>query len=178
MKMTQIDEGAMRHDSTLNYAVGETSLGRVLVATSDKGVRAILFGDAGEALADLRQAFPDASLIAGDGTYGDVVRKVETLVESPSSGLDLPLDIKGTAFQERVWQALRAIPVGETASYADVAERIGSPEAARAVAQACGANNLAVAIPCHRVVAAGGSLSGYRWGAGRKQALLDREAGA
>jgi AraC family transcriptional regulator of adaptative response/methylated-DNA-[protein]-cysteine methyltransferase len=179
MKMTQIDEGALRHDGTLNYAIGETSLGRILVAASDKGIRAILFGDAGETLTeDLRKAFPDANLAAGDDSHGDVVRQIEALVESPSSGLGLPLDVKGTAFQERVWQGLREIPAGETASYTDVAERIGSPDAVRAVAQACGANMLAVAVPCHRVVAADGSLSGYRWGVERKRALLDREAGA
>lgn len=177
--MTQIDEGAMRHDSRLHYAVGETSLGRILVATSDKGIRAILLGDAAAALTDdLRQAFPDARLVASDGEDDELIRKVETLVERPGSGFDLPLDPRGTAFQERVWQALREIPAGQTASYRDVAERIGSPDSVRAVAQACGANNLAVAIPCHRVVAADGSLSGYRWGAERKRALLAREAAA
>lgn len=174
--MTRIDEGATRHASTLHYAVGETSLGRVLVAASDKGVRAILLGEGAAALTeDLRRAFPDARLVASGRDDSGLLRKVETLVERPASGFDLPLDPRGTVFQERVWQALREVPAGRTASYGEIAERIGSPDSVRAVAQACGANNLAVAIPCHRVVAADGSLSGYRWGAERKRALLARE---
>jgi AraC family transcriptional regulator of adaptative response/methylated-DNA-[protein]-cysteine methyltransferase len=103
------------------------------------------------------------------------VARVLELIEAPAVGLDLPLDIKGTAFQRRVWAALRAIPAGSTASYAQVAERIGQPGASRAVAQACGANTLAVAIPCHRVLRGDGDLGGYRWGAARKRALLERE---
>jgi AraC family transcriptional regulator of adaptative response/methylated-DNA-[protein]-cysteine methyltransferase len=125
---------------------------------------------------DLQDQFPKANLIGGEGGYEDLVAKVVGLIEKPGVGLDLPLDIRGTAFQQRVWTALQQIPVGSTASYADIAKLIGMPKAVRAVAQACGANSLAVAIPCHRVIRNDGALSGYRWGVKRKQALLDREA--
>jgi AraC family transcriptional regulator of adaptative response/methylated-DNA-[protein]-cysteine methyltransferase len=127
---------------------------------------------------DLQDQFPKANLIGDDGDYEDMVAKVIGLIETPSVGLDLPLDIRGTAFQQRVWKALQQIPVGSTASYADIARSIGMPKAVRAVAQACGANSLAVAIPCHRVIRNDGALSGYRWGVERKRALLDREAQA
>jgi AraC family transcriptional regulator of adaptative response/methylated-DNA-[protein]-cysteine methyltransferase len=127
---------------------------------------------------DLQDQFPKANLIGDDGNYEDMVAKVIRLIETPSVGLDLPLDIRGTAFQQRVWKALQQIPVGSTASYADIAKSIGMPKAVRAVAQACGANSLAVAIPCHRVIRNDGALSGYRWGVERKRALLDREAQA
>jgi AraC family transcriptional regulator of adaptative response/methylated-DNA-[protein]-cysteine methyltransferase len=172
--MTPIDQG-----NELRFAIGETSLGRILVASSDKGIRAILFGSGSDALvAELRKEFPDTSLVAGDGDYGNVVAKVARLVEAPASGFDLPLDIGGTEFQQDVWQAIREIPAGATTNYTDIAKKIGSPEAVRAVAQACGANKLAVAIPCHRVVKADGSLTGYRWGDERKRILLEREATA
>ena len=166
-------------DANIRFAVGECSIGSVLVALSPKGVCAILLGDDPDALArDLQDRFPQANLIGGDAGFEDLVAKVVGLVETPSVGLDLPLDIRGTAFQQRVWQALREIPAGKTASYTDIARRIGEPKAVRGVAQACGANTIAVAIPCHRVLRNDGALSGYRWGVERKRALLDKEASA
>ena len=167
-------------DTAIRFAVGECSLGSILVAQSDRGVCAILMGDDPDALArDLQQRFPHAALVGGDTAFERLVAKVVGFVEAPRVGLDLPLDVRGTAFQQRVWQALRAIAPGQTASYAEIAKRIGAPKSVRAVAQACGANALAVAIPCHRVVRNDGALSGYRWGVERKRALLEREgAGA
>jgi AraC family transcriptional regulator of adaptative response/methylated-DNA-[protein]-cysteine methyltransferase len=163
-------------DTPIRFAVGECSLGSILVARSERGVCAILLGDDPEVLArELQDRFPRAELIGGDGDFEALVARVVGFVESPALGLDLPLDVRGTAFQQRVWQAFVAIPVGETASYAEVARRIGAPGSIRAVAQACGANALAVAIPCHRVVRSDGALSGYRWGVERKRTLLDRE---
>jgi AraC family transcriptional regulator of adaptative response/methylated-DNA-[protein]-cysteine methyltransferase len=160
----------------IHFAIGECSLGAILVARSERGICAILMGDDAQALvADVQDRFPRAELVGGDATFDTWVARVVGFVEQPGLGLDLPLDIRGTAFQERVWQALLAIPVGSTASYTDIAARIGQPSAVRAVAQACGANALAVAIPCHRVVRNDGGLSGYRWGVERKRALLDRE---
>lgn len=160
----------------IRFAIGECSLGSILVATSDRGVCAILLGDDPDALArDLQDKFPEANLIGGDSEFEQLIAKIVGFVEAPAVGLDLPLDIRGTAFQQRVWQALREVPAGSTASYSDIAMRIGAPRAARAVAQACGANSLAVAIPCHRVVRHDGGLSGYRWGVERKRALLERE---
>jgi AraC family transcriptional regulator of adaptative response/methylated-DNA-[protein]-cysteine methyltransferase len=160
----------------IRFAIGQCSLGSILVAATDKGVCAILMGDDPDALArDLQDRFDRADLVGGDEAFDATVAKVVGLVEQPSQSFDLPLDIRGTAFQRRVWQALRDIPVGETANYADIAIHIGQPKAVRAVAQACAANNLAVAIPCHRVVRRDGALSGYRWGVERKRALLDRE---
>jgi AraC family transcriptional regulator of adaptative response/methylated-DNA-[protein]-cysteine methyltransferase len=148
----------------------------VLVAASDKGVCAITLGDDPDALVrELQDRFPRARLVGGDAQFERRVAEVVGLVEAPGLGSDLPLDVRGTAFQQRVWQALREIPPGETASYADVAEKIGAPKAVRAVAQACAANPLAVAIPCHRVVRTDGALSGYRWGVERKRELLKRE---
>jgi AraC family transcriptional regulator, regulatory protein of adaptative response / methylated-DNA-[protein]-cysteine methyltransferase len=164
-------------DAEIKFAVGECSLGSILVAASKKGVCAISFGDEPDALVrDLQDRFPKARLIGGDVDFERLVAKVVGFVEAPTIGLDLPLDIRGTAFQHRVWAALRDIPVGSTASYTDIAERIGEPKAVRAVAGACAANKIAVAIPCHRVVQNDGSLSGYRWGVDRKRALLDKEA--
>jgi AraC family transcriptional regulator, regulatory protein of adaptative response / methylated-DNA-[protein]-cysteine methyltransferase len=163
----------------IRFAIGECSLGSILVATSDRGVCAILLGDDPDELArDLQDQFPCANLIGGDAGFEELVAKVIGFVEAPGIGLDLPLDVRGTAFQQRVWQALRAIPAGETASYTEIAHRIGSPNSVRAVAQACAANALAVAIPCHRVVRTDGGLSGYRWGVERKRALLAKEAHA
>ncbi|WP_374654781.1 bifunctional DNA-binding transcriptional regulator/O6-methylguanine-DNA methyltransferase Ada [Phenylobacterium sp.] len=165
--------------AVIRFAVGECSLGSILVAATDKGVCAILLGDDPQALTeDLQDRFAQAELIGGDAEFEALVAKVVGLVEQPRLGLDLPLDVRGTAFQQRVWQALREIPAGETASYAQVAESIGKPAAVRAVAQACAANALAIAIPCHRVVRNDGALSGYRWGVERKRVLLDREAAA
>lgn len=162
----------------IRFAVGECSLGAILVAQSERGVCAIALGDDADALVrDLQDRFPSATLVGGDAAFEQQVARVIGFVEAPQLGLDLPLDIRGTAFQQRVWAALREIPPGETHSYRQVAERIGSPGSARAVAGACAANPLAVAIPCHRVVRNDGGLSGYRWGLERKRALLDREAG-
>ena len=160
----------------IRFAIGACSLGAILVARSDRGVAAIMLGDDPDALArDLQDRFPHARLIGGDAGFERLVAQVVGFVEAPHIGLDLPLDVRGTAFQQRVWQALREIPAGATASYAQVARRIGAPQSVRAVAQACAANPLAVAIPCHRVVRSDGALSGYRWGVERKRALLERE---
>jgi AraC family transcriptional regulator of adaptative response/methylated-DNA-[protein]-cysteine methyltransferase len=165
-------------DTAIRFAIGDCSLGAILVAASERGVCAILMGDDPEALArDLQDRFARAELIGGDAVFEQWVAKVVGLVEVPRLGLDLPLDVRGTAFQQRVWQALREIPPGATASYSEIARRIAAPKAVRAVAGACAANTLAVAIPCHRVVRTDGSLSGYRWGVERKRALLEREAG-
>lgn len=163
---------------SIHFAVGACWLGAILVAASEKGVCAISFGDNPDALVrDLQDRFPKARLIGGDADFEQLVAEVVGFVETPTLGLDLPLDVRGTAFQQRVWQALREIPAGSTASYADIAQRIGQPKAVRAVAQACASNAIAVAIPCHRVVRTDGSLSGYRWGVERKRALLEKERG-
>lgn len=160
----------------IRFAVGECALGAILVAASPRGVCAILLGDTPEALIrDLEARFPRAELVGGDGDFEQMVATVVGFVDQPRQGLALPLDLQGTVFQQRVWQALREIPAGATASYAEIARRIGAPAAIRAVAGACAANPLAVAIPCHRVVRSDGGLAGYRWGIARKQALLERE---
>ncbi|PAV26242.1 AraC family transcriptional regulator [Tamilnaduibacter salinus] len=164
-------------NETIRFAVGECSLGAILVASSERGVCAIQLGDDPDALArELQDQFPNATLTGGDAAFESQVAAVVGFVDSPQIGLDLPLDIRGTAFQQRVWQALRRIPAGETASYSEIAQRIGSPKSVRAVARACASNRLAVAIPCHRVVRKDAGLSGYRWGVERKRALLEREA--
>ncbi len=164
-------------NTDIRFAIGQCSLGAILVAGSQRGICAILIGDDPELLIqDLQDRFPKANLIGGDSDFEAWMAQVVGFVESPAIGLDLPLDIRGTAFQQRVWQALREIPAGTTASYSDIAERIGAPKAVRAVAGACAANALAVAIPCHRVVRNDGALSGYRWGVERKRALLEKEA--
>ena len=161
----------------IRFAIGESSLGAILVASSQKGVASILIGEDPNALVeDLQDRFPKARLIGGDADYEKLVAQVVGFVEAPRLGLDLPLDVRGTAFQQRVWQALREIPAGRTASYTEIATRIGSPKSVRAVAGACAANNIAVAIPCHRVVRNDGALSGYAWGVDRKRALIAREA--
>lgn len=160
----------------IRFAVGECSLGSILVAATERGVCAIALGDDPEALVhDLERRFPRADLAGGEADFEQLVARVVALVECPGSADELPLDVRGTAFQERVWQALRAIPSGTTASYAEIAARLGQPRAVRAVAQACAANVLAVAIPCHRVVRSDGAVAGYRWGVERKRALLARE---
>lgn len=175
--MTPSDYRAGGANAAIRFAVGECSLGSILVASSERGVCAILLGDDPDALArQLQDLFPRAELIGGDAEFESLVAKVVGFVEAPGLGLDLPLDVRGTAFQQRVWRALREVPVGETLSYTELARRIGSPKAVRAVAQACAGNMLAVAIPCHRVVRSDGGLSGYRWGVERKRALLGREA--
>jgi AraC family transcriptional regulator, regulatory protein of adaptative response / methylated-DNA-[protein]-cysteine methyltransferase len=164
-------------NAEIKFAIGECSLGLILVAASGKGVCAIFFGDRPEELvAALEKQFPRARLVPGDPAFEALTAKVIAFVESPRADFELPLDIRGTAFQHRVWNALRRIPLGSTASYAEIAESIGAPTAARAVARACATNPISVAIPCHRVVGADGSLSGYRGGVHRKRALLDREA--
>lgn len=164
-------------NTEIRFAVGECSLGSILVAKSERGICAILLGDDPGTLArDLQDRFPRANLIGGDKGFEKLVAKIVGFVEAPALGLDLPLDVRGTAFQHRVWQALQKIPAGATASYTDIAKRIGAPKSVRAVAQACAANALAVAIPCHRVVRNDGALSGYRWGVERKRALLRCEA--
>lgn len=161
----------------IRFAVGESSLGSILVAATEKGVCAISLGDDPDALVrELQDRFPRAEFIGGDAGFEHWVARVVGFVESPGTGLDLPLDIRGTVFQIRVWEALCKIPLGATVSYSDIARQIGAPKAARAVAGACAANTLAVAIPCHRVVRGDGGLSGYRWGVERKRTLLQREA--
>ena len=170
------DFRAAGQNNDIRFAVGQCSLGAILVAQSERGICAILLGDDPHQLVcDLQDQFRRANLIGADAEFEQLIARVVGFIEAPAIGLDLPLDVRGTAFQERVWQALREIPVGSTASYADIALRIGSPKAVRAVAQACGANSLAVAIPCHRVVRSDGNLSGYRWGVERKRELLERE---
>ena len=164
-------------NTEIRFAIGQCSLGAILVAASQRGICAILLGDDPAALlGDLQARFAQAQLIGGDTEFESWVAQVVGFVDAPALGLDLPLDIRGTAFQQRVWQALRDIPAGKTASYTEIAQRIGAPKAVRAVAGACAANALAVAIPCHRVVRNDGALSGYRWGIERKRALLDKEA--
>ena len=166
-------------NTKIRFAIGESSLGAILVAMSDRGVCAISLGDDPDTLVrDLKDRFPHAELIGGDSDFEQLIAKVVGFVEAPTLGLNLPLDVRGTAFQQRVWQALREIPVGETASYSEIAHRIGALRSFRAVAGACSANTLAVAIPCHRVVRNDGSLSGYRWGVERKAELLRRESKA
>ncbi len=160
----------------ITFAIGECSLGSILVACSNRGVCAIMLGEDPEKLArDLQDRFPRANFVGGDAKFDALVARVVGFVEAPRIGFDLPLDIRGTAFQQRVWQALREIPAGETASYAEIGRRIGAPRSARAVARACADNKIAVAIPCHRVVRTDGALSGYRWGVARKRALLKKE---
>jgi AraC family transcriptional regulator, regulatory protein of adaptative response / methylated-DNA-[protein]-cysteine methyltransferase len=177
--MTPTNYRAGGANTKIRFAIGECSLGSILVAQRARGVCAIFLGDDPNALIrELQDKFPRADLIGGDEGFERLVAKVVGFVEAPALGLDLPLDVRGTAFQQRVWQALREIPVGSTASYTAIAERIGSPTSVRAVAQACTANALAVAIPCHRVVRNDGALSGYRWGVERKRVLLEREAKA
>jgi AraC family transcriptional regulator of adaptative response/methylated-DNA-[protein]-cysteine methyltransferase len=166
-------------NAEIRFAAGHCSYGDIVVAKSSRGVCAILLGDDPDRLVrDLQDQFPNAELIGNDPAFEELVARVVAFVEAPSVGLGLPLDIRGTAFQERVWRALRTIRPGDTASYAEIAKRIGRPKAVRAVAQACARNPLAVAIPCHRVVRNNGDLSGYRWGVERKRELLDRERNA
>ena len=161
-------------NEVIRHAVGKSTLGLVLAASSEKGVCGILLGDDRELLVtELQRRFPKARLTRGDDHLAEII----ACVENPKLKPALPLDVRGTAFQQRVWQALREIPAGSTLSYAQVAEKIGSPKSVRAVAGACAANAIAVAIPCHRVVRSDGNLSGYRWGVERKRALLDREGG-
>ena len=161
---------------TIRHAFGHSDLGLVHVAATDRGICAIALGDDASALeAELARRFPRARIVAADAAFGEWVRRVIAFVEAPRDGLALPLDIRGTAFQRLVWEALQAIPTGQTVSYGELATRLGQPKAVRAVAGACAANKLAVVVPCHRVVGADGALTGYRWGVSRKRSLLDRE---
>lgn len=161
----------------LLFTTRPCSLGFLLAARSELGVRAILLGNnPDELVRELASRYPDDRLIRADDATSGLVEQVAAIIESPSKGLELLLDVRGTIFQQRVWQALREIPAGSTATYREIASRIGYPRAVRAVAQACAANPLAVAIPCHRVVRSDGALSGYRWGTHRKRVLLQREA--
>jgi AraC family transcriptional regulator of adaptative response/methylated-DNA-[protein]-cysteine methyltransferase len=161
---------------SIRFAVAACSLGALLVASTGKGICSILLGDDPDQLVrDLQDRFPKAELVGAEPEFERTVAQVVGFVEAPGIGLDLPLDVRGTAFQQRVWQALRQIPAGRTVSYAELAERVGLAAGARAVAGACAANPVAVAIPCHRVVRNDGAISGYRWGVERKQALLERE---
>lgn len=177
--MTPTDFRAGGADTEIRFAVAQCSLGAILVASSPKGVCAISLGDDPDALVrQLQDQFPRATLVGADREYEKIVARVIGFVEAPAIGLDLPLDVQGTAFQQRVWHALREIPAGATATYQEIAVRIGAPKAVRAVAGACAANTLAVAIPCHRVVRTDGNLSGYRWGIDRKRQLLRTEGAA
>ena len=161
----------------MQVAIAASSLGLVLVARSEKGIAAVLLGDDRDVLyRDFERRFPGAESREADATLAALAAEVVRCVESPAHELDAPLDLRGTEFQRRVWRALREIPAGSTATYADIAIRIGLPKSARAVAQACGANAIAVLVPCHRIVRSDGDLAGYRWGVERKRALLAREA--
>ena len=168
----------MSHDE-IHYAIGESSIGLVLVARSDDGLTTVLLGTDRDALRrELEGRLPRATLVEDATGLTAALGAVVAFIERPARDLDLPLDLRGTPFQQTVWKALREVPTGSTATYADIANRIGRPTSARAVAQACAANPLAVVVPCHRVVRSDGNLSGYRWGVERKRALLEREAGA
>jgi AraC family transcriptional regulator of adaptative response/methylated-DNA-[protein]-cysteine methyltransferase len=174
MKPTEFRAGG--EGATIRFAVGECSLGSILVAASDLGICSIALGnDPNTLVTELQDRFPNATLIGGDKQFERMVARVVAFVENPAAGLELPLHVQGTAFQQRVWKALCEIPRGATCTYSELAQRLGQPNAARAVAGACAANNLAVAIPCHRVVRQNGSLSGYRWGVERKSKLLKIE---
>ena len=175
MKPQEYKQGGK--NSTIHFVVGQSTLGSILVARSEQGVCAIWLGDDPATLVkDVQDRFPQATLVGADEAFESVVAQIVGLVENPAADFALPLDVRGTAFQQRVWEALRQIPAGQTASYAEIARSLGSPNAVRAVAGACAANRLAVAIPCHRVVRSDGALSGYRWGVERKRELLRREA--
>ena len=167
---------AKPENQSIRFAIGECSLGLILVASSQTGICAISLGDEAAQLTNaLHHRFPQAQPINGDPDFERLIAKVISFIEAPASKTDLPLDVRGTDFQQRVWQTLQTIPAGSTASYTDIANRIGSPQAVQAVAGACAANRLAVVIPCHRVIRTDGSLSGYRWGVKRKEELLRRE---
>ena len=160
----------------IRFAVGQCSLGSILVAATARGVCAILLGeDPAVLVRELQDRFAKARLVGGDGAFEALVARVVGLIEAPNQAFDLPLEVRGTSFQHRVWRALRAVPAGRTTTYAEIAARIGAPKAVRAVARACAANPVAVAIPCHRVIRSDRTLSGYAWGVERKRELLARE---
>jgi AraC family transcriptional regulator of adaptative response/methylated-DNA-[protein]-cysteine methyltransferase len=166
----------IRAAATIGFAVAPCSLGFVIIAVSEQLIRSIMVGDDPEMLvSDLQNQFPNDAIEVADKDEG-LVAQVVDLIDRPEQAAELPLDIRGTEFQMRVWNALKNIPAGTTVSYASLAKQIGAPHEVRAVAQACAANPLAVAIPCHRAVQANGELTGYRWGVERKRALLEREA--
>jgi AraC family transcriptional regulator of adaptative response/methylated-DNA-[protein]-cysteine methyltransferase len=174
MKPKQFKAGG--YGAAIRFAVGECSLGSILVAASDVGICSIAIADDPDTLVkELQDRFPSAELIGRDRRFERMVARVVAFVENPSAGLELPLHVQGTAFQQRVWKALCEIPCGSTRTYSELAQKLGQPNATRAVAGACAANPLAVAIPCHRVVRTDGSLSGYRWGVERKSKLLHLE---
>jgi AraC family transcriptional regulator, regulatory protein of adaptative response / methylated-DNA-[protein]-cysteine methyltransferase len=176
--VVRTDNVAAGAGEIIRFTVGECALGSILVAVGDKGIRAISLGDDPKKLRrELQDECSDTDPVADDAGLGPILAAVVAFIENPAAGLDLPLDPRGTTFQQRVWRALREIPAGATASYGEIAARIGAPKEAYAVAEACAANRIAVAIPCHRIVRKGGALAGYRWGFKRKQALLRREAG-
>jgi AraC family transcriptional regulator of adaptative response/methylated-DNA-[protein]-cysteine methyltransferase len=165
-------------NTQIHFGFFKSPLGLVAVASSSRGICSITLGDAEAVLArDLERRFPDAQLTRDDGKLRREFAKIAAFIDDPARGLDVTLDVGGTDFQRRVWRALRGIPAGETVSYAEIARRIDAPTSFRAVAQACGANRIALAIPCHRVVRGDGGISGYRWGVSRKRALLEKEAG-
>ena len=173
-----IGESAMewKMTETIRYAAGESSLGAFLAAASADGLVMVAFADAGEtAMNDLRARFPDAEIVEDSAGLRDTVDGVAQLIEHPEANAVLPLDLRGSPFELRVWSELRRIPAGETVSYGEIAARIGAPRDAREVAEACAANDLAIVVPCHRVVKKGGAISGYRWGVRRKRALIERE---
>jgi AraC family transcriptional regulator of adaptative response/methylated-DNA-[protein]-cysteine methyltransferase len=175
MTPTQYRAGGANEE--IRFAIGQSTLGAILVASSKKGIAAILLGSNPDKLVrELQDRFSKAKLIGAEKGYEMLIARVVGLIEAPGQSIDLPLDIRGTAFQQRVWRALQEIPAGKTVSYAELAKKIGSPKSVRAVAGACAANNIAVAIPCHRVVRNDGSLSGYAWGVERKRALIAKEA--
>ena len=175
--MTPSDFRSGASGQTIRYSIAKSSLGLTLIAASEKGICAIFFGDKPEGLRqDLQATFPRAEIVGADKSFEKLTAKVLAFVDDPAKDLDLPLDVRGTAFQHRVWDALRRIPIGSTMSYAGLAKKIGAPKAVRAVARACATNRIAVAIPCHRVVGSDGSLTGYRGGVERKRALLDKES--
>jgi AraC family transcriptional regulator, regulatory protein of adaptative response / methylated-DNA-[protein]-cysteine methyltransferase len=177
--MNSAREGTNLVREQLRYSIGVCALGTLLVASSAKGIAAISIGGNPEILKlDIQARFPEVDLVEGDAAHLALTVQVARFVEAPQTGLDLPLDIRGTAFQQKVWRALREIPTGATASYTEIAAKIDAPSAVRAVASACAANPLAVAIPCHRVLRRDGALAGYRWGIERKHDLLAREAQA
>ena len=166
-----------RQPAELHYAIGHCSLGSVLVARGERGVCAVLLGDDPESVArELENRFPRTALLRRDQELAQYLSQVVGLIEAPGRPLDLLLDLRGSTFQQRVWQALREIPAGTTTTYTEVATRIGAPKAVRAVARACATNPLALVVPCHRVIGKSGSLTGYRWGLERKRMLLDRES--
>lgn len=170
---------AARSEVQIRFAIGDCSLGSVLVAQSSRGICAILMDDHPSLLVqDLERRFPDAKLSRDENGTEEFVRRVCELIEQPQIAMELPLDVRGTSFQQQVWKALQTIPAGRTASYKEIADKLGHSRAVRAVARACAANALAVAIPCHRAVRSNGKLAGYRWGLNRKRTLLEREARA